>query len=335
MKPALVFCLLAACGTSAVPDGSAGTEDEIGTPENPSLAKTGPYQVVNRIDFTIEAVLPAQAELVVSTLRALSTNPARALVTVADEAGVPAVATLYGLIPGPIKDRLEGWINDEINKVQIGGKPITDYAGQLAGLADFALTRFSVESELTIHDDSATHRLTALDLMPTGLPIRLAISGLAGDILTQEPSLVVGAAGALSFGDQHFGLNYGEYAWQAIEAVSVSLFGTGVRDTLGRAVNCPNLAANVANRCFLAVCVGHEALLTSICEGGLDAIVDLAHNRLADLRLDALHLASGTATLVDADGDGVGDRIESGVWNAELNIGLGLRHTPATFTGTR
>jgi len=332
MKRALALCLVAACGTSA---DSSATNDQVGTPENPSLAKTGPYQMVNRVDFTIEAVLPAQAELVVSTLRALSTNPARALVTIADEAGVPAVGTLYGLIPGVIKDHLEGWINDEIDKVKIGGKPVTDYAGQLAGLADTALSRFAIDSELTIHETSATHRLTALDLTPSGLPIRIPISGFAGDILTQEPSLDVRDGGALTFGDQHFGLNYGEYAWQAIEAVSVSLFGTGVRDTLGNAVNCPNLAASVASKCFLGLCVGHAPELTSICEGGLDAIVDLAHNRLADFRLDALHLAGGTAILVDADGDGIGDSITAGTWNAELNLGLGLRHTPATFTGDR
>jgi hypothetical protein len=334
MKRALVLCLIAGCGTSADSD-SSNTNDPVGTPENPQLAKVGPYQLVNQVDFTIEAVLPAQAELVVSTLRALSTNPARALVTVASEAGVPAVGTLYGLIPGPIKDRLEGWINDEVNKVQIAGKPVTAYAGQLAGLADTALTHFAVDSELTIHEHSATHRITALDLTPSGLPVRIAISGLAGDILTQEPSLEVGDRGELTFGDQHFGLNYGEYAWQAIEAVSISLFGTDVRDTLGHAVNCPNLASNVASKCFLAVCVGHASELTSICEGGLDAIVDLAHNRLADMRLDALHFASGTAVLVDADGDGVGDSIASGSWDAEMNLGLGLRHTPASFTGTR
>lgn len=332
MKRALVLCLVAGCGTSV---DSSNTDGQVGTPENPQLAKTGPYKLVNRIDFTVEAVLPAQAELVVSTLRALSTNPASALVTVASEAGVPAVGTLYGLIPGPIKDRLEGWINEEINKVKIGGKPVTAYAGQLAGLANTALTHFAVDSELTIHAHSATHRITALDLMPSGLPVRIAISGLAGDILTQEPSLEVGEGGALTFGDQHFGLNYGEYAWQAIEAVSVSLFGTGVRDTLGHAVNCPNLASNVANKCLLAVCVGHTSELTSICEGGLDAIVDFAHNRLADMRLDALHFAGGTAVLADADGDGVGDSIASGSWDAEMNLGLGLRHTPASFTGTR
>jgi hypothetical protein len=69
--------------------------------------------------------------------------------------------------------------------------------------------------------------------------------------------------------------------------------------------------------------------------GGLDAIVTFAHDRMAVMRLEALHLASGQATLVDDDGVGVGDRITGGTWQAELNLGLGLRHTPASFIGGR
>jgi hypothetical protein len=111
--------------------------------------------------------------------------------------------------------------------------------------------------------------------------------------------------------------------------------GRGVRDALGAAVNCPNLAPSIADKCVLGVCVGHEALLTSLCEGGLDAIVDFAHDRMADLRLELLHLASGRAVLVDASGDRVADRITAGAWQAELDLGQGLRHTPATFTGAR
>jgi hypothetical protein len=337
MKRLLALCLIAGCGVS-VP-GSSDDTGPIGTPEDPVPARTGPYQIVNRVDFTVEAVLPAQAELVVSTLRALSTNPAHALVTIADEAGVPAVGVLYGLIPGVIKDKLEGWINDEIAKVKINGKPITEYAGQIAALADTALTHFEVDSELTIHEQGATHRLTALDLSPALAPIgkslKLPIGGLAGDLLTQEPDATVAAAGALTLGDQHFGLNYGEYAWQGIEAASRALFGDDVRGALGHAINCPNLAHNVAAKCVLSVCVGHEAELTAICEGGLDAIVNLAHGRMAAMRLEALHLASGQATLVDDDGDGIGDRITGGTWQAELNLGLGLRHAPASFTGAR
>jgi len=331
MRIAILGSLFAlGCGVSSTGDGS-----ELGTPENPAPAKTGPYALTNTIDFTVEAILPPQAELIVKTLREFSTNPAHALIIAAQAAGVPAIDILYNALPGVLKDRIEGWIADELAKIQIAGVPITEYAGQIAGFADTALTRFAVDSELAIDGDAATHRLTALDLSPTGLDVRVAIGGLAGDVLTQTPEITVVEAGALSIGEQHFGLNYGEYAWQGIEAASGVLFGGGVRETLGGAVSCPKLAHAIATKCVLGVCVGHEAELTAVCEGGLDAVVDFAHDQLAKLRLVALHLLAGSATLVDDDGDGVADRIVDGTWQAELNLGAGLRHAPATFDGVR
>jgi hypothetical protein len=72
-----------------------------------------------------------------------------------------------------------------------------------------------------------------------------------------------------------------------------------------------------------------------VCNGGLDAIVDFTHDRMAAMRLEVFHFASGNARLVDDDGDGYGDRIVDGVWAAEMNLGLGLRKAPATFTGER
>ena len=112
-------------------------------------------------------------------------------------------------------------------------------------------------------------------------------------------------------------------------------FGGGIRATLGKAVNCTAIASAVADKCVLGACVGHETELRSICNGGLDALVDFTHDKFAALRLEVLHFASGNARLVDDDSDGYGDRIVDGVWQAELNIGLGLRHAPATFEGTR
>ncbi len=335
---ASLLCVASACGVSTSEPDGGGFGEGLGTPEDPIPAKSGPYLVSNKIDFTVEQVLPPQIHLAVVTLRSFSDNPARTLIDVADQAGVPAVGALYGVIPGAIKDRLEGWINGEIDKVRIGGQPISAYAGQIAGLAETALTDFEVESELTITsaEEPATHRLTALDLTPTGLvDLRIPIGGLAGDLLTQTPSLSVAEGGSIVFGEQHFGLNYGAYAWQAIEAISTELFGQGVRATLGKAINCPNLAATVADKCALGVCVGHETELRSICEGGLDALVAHARGKMESMRVEALHLASGGARLVDVDQDGVGDQIVDGVWDAEMNIGLGLRYAPATFTGAR
>ena len=334
MKHALLVGLLVGCAASPADVVEPGN-DPGRDPTQPRPVWDGTYQIVSRVDITVEAVLPEQAEEIASTLRALSTNPAHALITIADEAGVPAVAELLDVLPGPLQDRLEGWINDEIAKAQIGGMPITAYAGQIAGLADTALRQFAVDGELTLQGQAARHRLTALDLTPAGLAVRVPTDGLAGDVLTQDTTAAVTSAGALTLGDQRFGLNYGEYAWQAIDAASTLQFGRSVRDALGAAVNCPNLAHNIAGKCVLGVCVGHEVLLTSVCEGGLDAIVDYAHDRMAELRLDLLHLASGHAMLVDVTGDRIADRILAGAWEAELNLGQGLRHTPATFTATR
>jgi uncharacterized Zn-binding protein involved in type VI secretion len=327
----LAASLLVGCGVSSSDTDGGGGGDR----ENPVPARTGPYQLVTTVDFTVEAILPREVEEVVVTLRDFSTNPARALFDLAERRGVPAVRIIRAALPGTLEDRLEDWINNEIAKLKIAGKPVTAYAGEIAMLAEIALTQFAVDSELAIEDAGATHRITGLDLRPAGIDFRLPIGGLAGDILTQTPSLTVGALGALELGDQHFGLNYGEYAWQGIEAASTLVFGGGVRATLGTAIDCAAVARAVADQCVLGVCVGHETELRAVCSGGLDAVVDFAHDKLAKMRLDVLHFSQGTARLVDDDGDGVGDQIADGTWQAELNLGLGLRHAPATFVGTR
>lgn len=333
--PAIVASLAlftAACGTTPS-DGDANEDG--GTPESPVPYKSGPYQVQTSVDFTIEAILPPQIETAVQLLRLFSTNPARAIFDLAEMKGVPAVGVIRDVLPGLLEDKLEGWINDEIAKVRVAGKPITSYAGQLAALAEIALSEFAIESELTIDGTSTIHTLTALDLRPTGIDFRLPIGGLAGDILTQTPELELSEGGALGFSPQHFGLNYGEYAWQGMEYASTQLFGDGIRATLGKAVNCAALAKTIADKCVLNACVGHETELRSICDGGLDALVDFSHDRVAAMRLEVFHFASGTARLVDDDSDGYGDRIVDGVWQAEMNLGLGLRKAPATFDGAR
>ena len=330
--------LLAACGTSG-----SGTTDPygpgVGDPNNPVPQQgvdQGPYQVTTSVDLTVEAVLPPQAELVVQTLRDFSDNPAHTLITLAGQEGVPEVETLYDALPSVLTDKLEGWINGEIEQVQIDGQPITVWAGNFAGLADTAFSQFSVDSTLDVEGETSTHTLTMLDFTPTGvLNVKIPITGLASDILTQHPSVSVSEGGALTLGDQAFGLLLGEYAWDAVNAACTAEFGGDIRTVLGNAVNCAGIASTVANKCVLGVCVGHEQDLDAICEGGLDAVVNEMHDRFAQINLEALHYASGTARMIDDDGDGVADRITDGTWDAQLNLGLGLRHTPATFTATR
>ena len=75
--------------------------------------------------------------------------------------------------------------------------------------------------------------------------------------------------------------------------------------------------------------------LTSICERGLDKVVNRAKAKIETFSFDALHFEAGTATMVDANSDHIAERLTNGVWTAEINAGQGLRHAPATFTATR
>ena len=65
-------------------------------------------------------------------------NPAEALLDLAERRGVPAVGILRAALPDVLEDKLEGWINGEIEKLKINGKPITAYAGEIAMLAEIA-----------------------------------------------------------------------------------------------------------------------------------------------------------------------------------------------------
>jgi hypothetical protein len=336
----LLAALGTACGTSDSTDpgqDGGGYGSGLGTPENPvpQSADKGPYQVRTMMDFTVEQVLPPQVEFGVTTLRSFADNPARTLISVADHYGVTALDDLYSLVPSFLTDKFEGWVNDEIAKLKIDGKTVPQYAGMVASLAETALTKFAIDSEWAITPTSTTHTLTALDLTPAGINVTLEISGLAADILTQHPTVMVGMGGAMNVSEQHFGLMLGEYMWQGINAGVTNLFGGDIRTSLGKAVNCPTIAHNIANKCVLGVCVGHESIIKDICTGALDGVVDQIHGAFAKYNLEAFHMISGVAHLVDDDADGVADRIENGTWDSEMNIGMGLRKAPSTFSADR
>ncbi len=326
-------CLIHAPGTSGDDDGSpASSQPTQPTPANP--AASGAYQVTSTVEITIEALLPEPAANLVETMRDFSTNPARTMFDMAEGAGVPAVGTIRAALPSYLEDKLEGWINTEVAKMTVDGVPVTQLAATIVTYAETSLSTVAVESELTIAGGTATHRLTALDLSPAGLDVSLSLDAVPSDIVTATATAMA-SKGTLTIGDHLFAVSYGEYAWQALEAKLTADHGAGIRATLGAAVNCPLIASRVASKCVLGVCVGHATELTSICERGLDEVVDRAHAKLATFKFDAFHLEAGHATMVDTTKDGIADRLDNGVWTAEINAGQGLRHAPATFTATR
>lgn len=331
MRPVILPSLLASIALTGCIVPGPGQGDDVNdldpTTTPPAPVASGAYQVTSNIDITIEALLPEPAANFVATLRDFSTAPAHTLITVAGEAGVPAVGTLQSALPDALESRLEGWLDEEIAKMTINGLPVTTVAGNIAALAETALTQISIESELTIANGAATHRLVTLDLAPTGIDMQLALGAFPTDLVFTTAS-ATSTRGTLALGDHGFAFAYGEYAWQAINAQFSAEFGGDVRATLGAAVNCPLVAARVAAKCVWSVCVGHATELTSICERGLDEVVDRVHDKFASYRFDALHFAAGTATITSTG-------LTAGVWDAEINAGQGLRHVPATFTAAR
>lgn len=333
-------CLLVGCAANPAPVGDVDVDAEEDvdvdvepTPE-PELTASGAFKVRSDIDLTVEAVLPQTAADYVGTLRDFHANPAKTLFDLAEDAGVPAVQDIRDALPAYVEDKLEGWINGEIAKLTINGVSVTQLAGNVVALAETALTHFALESELVITEGSSTHTLTALDLTPAGLDAVYALDALPADVIAASPTCS-SEDQTLSIGDHGYAIPYGEYMWKAIDASFIASYGMDIRATLGAAVNCSALAGVIANKCYWGYCVGHQAELTAICERGLDEAVERAQAKVEEMRFDAVHFAAGTATLVDDNGDGVVEALASGVWTAEINAGMGLRHVPATFTATK
>ena len=316
-------------------DPGDDTVDPAPTPAPAPSTARGAYQVRSMFDITAAAVLPQPAYELVETLGDFSTAPAHTLIDLAADAGVPAVSELRAALPDSLESRLEGWIDERIEAVKINGVPVTQVAGNIAALGELTLTQFAIDSTLDVRTDGrAAHRLAQLDFTPAGLDVQVPVGALPGDIVAADITATV-SRGVLKLGGHAFGLPYGHYAWQALEAGVTAQYGAGVRDLLGAAVNCPAVADSVASKCVLGLCVGHRAQLLEICERGLDEVVDRAQDQFEAQRFDAIRLDAGTATIAAPAADGIATRIDGGIWAAQIDAGLGLRRAPATFTGTR
>jgi hypothetical protein len=323
-------------GTGSGGGSGSGSGSGSGTTTTtpPPPVASGAYQVRSEIDLTVEALLPEPAADMVETLRSFSTNPAETLFDLAESAGVPAVGTIRDALPSYLEDKLYGWIDGEIAKVTLGGVPVTQIAGDIAAMAETALTQFALDSEMNVQGGVATHTLKTIDFTPAGLDQAYSLDTIP-DVIVSRTATCTSTATTFSIGDHTYGLPYGELAWTAVNDAMIAQHGMDIRASLGAAVNCPAIAATVAQKCVWSVCVGHEAELTAICEKGLDEVVERARAKFASMKFEALHFQSGTATLVDANKDGTAEALANGVWTAELNAGMGLRHVPATFTATK
>jgi hypothetical protein len=281
--------------------------------------------VRSTFDLTVEALLPETIYEKVILLRQFSNNPAKTLFDVAEDAGVPAVQEIRDNLPDYVEEKLEGWINGEIEKITVNGVPVTEVAGSIAALAETSLGKFAIDSSLAIDGTSATHKLATLDLAPAGLDAKFSL-----ELLPAATATCASQNGTFTIGTHSFALQYGEYVWRALNARVTADYGADIRGMLGAAVDCPSLANTISQKCYWGYCVGHKPELTEICERGLDEIVDRVHAEFTATVLETVQLDSGTATIANA-----GNALTDGVWSAQVNVSQGLRNVPATFTATK
>src|SRR4051794_18034014 len=115
MKTTCFALFVAACGTTPSIDDTA-----------PPTPADGTYKLTTRVDVSAEVFLPEQIESVVTTMRTFSTNPGKAMIELAGDAGVPAVGDALEVVPSALVGELEDWINGYITPIEVNGVKLTD-----------------------------------------------------------------------------------------------------------------------------------------------------------------------------------------------------------------
>jgi hypothetical protein len=329
----LVMVVTACSGQTGVGNGGDDDvgDDDVGDDDVPGeVTASGPYKLVTDMDIPADAILPQTAYDVSEVLHDLREDPGHAVLDLLELAGVPLVAELRALMPSVLEDQVEDWIADAITDH-------TDLSAldQVLAVTDHVIGEIDLTSELTVAGTTSTHQLETIRFGASTVDITVPLDAVADLPVALTDTTVTVSDGQLAVGDHFFGVPIGEYAWIAFEQALVATTGQDARGTLAAIIDCPAMAAQVADTGVWGVEVGHEAELLAICETGLDKAVEKLREKFLGLDFQAIHFSSGQATLVDDDADGQADRLTGGVWQATIDAGMGPRGVTAVFTGTR
>jgi len=312
--------------------------DEIGARSD--LVVDGSYALASTLQIEAVALMPSSAYQAVQVLEGLRDRPAETLFDLAEQAGVPAVGTLRDALPSSLESRLYGWIDGYLQQITTGDGTVAQVLDTVIGVCHAPIGELRLASALTVDGDRATHRLDTVEIEVAGHALAYDVAPLAAIGVELEATVAATVVrdrdGArIGLAGHGFGLPYGKLAWRALDDLVGQRYGRDLRGQLGAMVDCPALARTVASKCVLGLCVGHEAELTAICEAGLDQAVDQVRGRIEAATVEPLILSAGTARVDDGQpADGVASSL-AGTWTAAVDLGVGPRPAPATFTGTR
>lgn len=297
----------------------------LGTAENPIPQDDATYTVRSRI----ERDTAPDVDALVAPLRAVSVAPGQAMLDIAANAKLPALAELQANVPAALMSQLAGWIEADLDAAPADAITVRDVAAQLADDVETALTSFTLAGTMSFAPGRVAHTITGVEFH-LGVDVIVPVGGLEADSIAQQVVVSVAEAGRISFGEHEFGLAFGQHVWHAINLASQTMFGAAPAAALASRVDCGALAVSVASRCIDSDCVGHPEQLQTLCEQSLALLASNLGTGLATFDATTVHYVAGTARLVDADSDGIASRIADGVWTPELMLG------PArgTFTAT-
>lgn len=312
---------------------------EVGPPQPVPLF--GTFAVRSPFDISASAAAPGPVRDAIDVVHVFVVNPGEAIIDFADRAGVPAASALRAALPSELMGQLADWMNTYIKSAgSLGVVPYDRLAWLDVTVRNLLLT-WTLESRLTQpFAGSGTHSPRTLVFAdPAGAPLTYALDP---DLLTPATNVTSvlswssGASGPASatISDHTFALPFGRYASPALNRILLAQYETpNVAAYLSDAVGCAGMAATVASQCVSLACVGHEADLANLCEGGLAEGARQIDAQIQAIDFRAIRLRRGTATAVDAEitNPQKTSALRDGVWTATVDFGNGPEPASATF----
>ena len=327
-------------------DGASdGASD--GAAESTALLN-GAFSVSSQFQIPATAAAPGPVGDTLRLVHRLVDDPAAAILSFADDAGVPGLSTLRSALPDVLESKLTGWMNAYIKTASVGGISPYDQIVTMDQLIQSLLLNWGLQSRLTLPLGApGTHAPVSLSFASASSPVVIPLDATASVIsatgVTATLSWPGGSNGAavVTISDHTLGLPFGRYALQALNAILLSQYGSAnLGAYLSSAIGCPGMAKSVASQCVSVVisdvCVGHESDLLAVCEGGLSEAAKQIEDQIRGLDLKAIHCLSGTATAIGVSLSRPQDAtaLANGLWTVTVDFGSGAQPATATFFAT-
>ncbi len=317
--------------------GGPGVDDDVGGAVEDGLSR---WSLVSDFDLSVTAAIPGSGSAV-ELLLDFHESPSRAIIALIKDVPGGEVVGFIDALPGFLKDRIYGWIDDAILGIEIAGVPVADKLGEIAAIVDALATDAKLSSELEVEaiaedgDASARHRIEAVTFAYMNLSTTVTRGQVPEAAVTMTPLTATRAGAALTLTAHELGLPLGAFATIALDDMLEQRLGVagGLDGVFAALIPCDTFATEVAEKCALGQCVGHEAELLAMCTLGLAAVGNEVEKRLHALSY-AVRL-EGAAVLSDRDANDFPDTLTEGAWDGEIQMGPVHEDLPGTFTGSR